>query len=78
MDKALLIIFPSVPQNSFVVICLKKTSLLSPPLLLHHIFFMFPPFTMAVTEHRITMQMCSEQGGGNIGEVEEVLVWKKF
>ena len=29
---------PSVPQNSSVVICLKKKSL-SPPLLLHHIFY---------------------------------------
>ena len=28
---------PSVPQNSSVVICLKKS--LSPPLLLHHIFY---------------------------------------
>ena len=30
---------PSVLQNSSVVICFKKTSLLSPPLLLHHIFY---------------------------------------
>ena len=28
---------------------------------------------MAAIGHRITMQMCCEQGGGNIGEVEEVL-----
>ena len=33
-------------------------------------FFMFPPFTMAAIGHSITMQMCCEQGGGNIGEVE--------
>ena len=45
--------------------------LLSPPLLPHHIF-MFPPFTMAAIGHMITMQMCCEQGCGNIGEVEEV------
>ena len=39
---------------------------------------MFPPFTMAAIGHRITMQMCCEQGGGNIGKVEEVLGWNKF
>ena len=68
---------PSVPQNSSVVICFKKKK--ACPLPFFSItFFMFPPFTMAAIGHRITMQMCCEQGGGNIGKVEEVLGWNKF
>ena len=69
---------PSVPQNSSVVICFKKNKLGVPSLFFSITFFMFPPFTMAAIGHRITMQMCCEQGGGNIREMEEVLGWKKF
>ena len=57
MDKALLIFFASVLQNSFVIKKERKKSLLSPPLLLHHIFSWFPPFTMAAIGDRIAMQL---------------------
>ena len=73
MDKAHFFC-PSVPKIhllSFAKKKKKKKKKKTCPLPFFSItFFMFPPFTMAAIGHRITMQMCCEQGGGNIGEVE--------